>query len=43
MNLRLHMATGFFETVGQSKLNLLDVYLALVGTCVHFIVSPIGV
>ena len=43
MNLRLYMVTGFFEMVGQSKLNLLDVYLALASTSVHFIVSPIRV
>jgi hypothetical protein len=43
MNLRLHIATRFFVTAGQSKLNTLYIYLALASTYVPFIVSPIGV
>lgn len=43
MNLRLHIATRFFVTAGQSKLNTLYIYLALASTYVPFIVSPISV
>jgi hypothetical protein len=43
MDLRLHMATRFFETTGQYKLNSLDVHLGLASTYVPFMVSPIGV
>ena len=39
VNLCLHMATRFFETEGQLKLGSPDVYLALVSTCVPFIVA----